>query len=103
MLLLYPGDYPESENESTIYIRLFFYFIVITPDPLLIQSQIYIPLCFYFIVNAAAELTRYLNLHSTMLLLYLNDSPRAALMARIYIPLCFYFITVVRKQIQQQK
>ena len=81
MLLLYPGDYPESENESTIYI----------------------PLCFYFIVNAAAELTRYLNLHSTMLLLYLNDSPRAALMARIYIPLCFYFITVVRKQIQQQK
>ena len=52
MLLLYPGDYPESENESTIYI----------------------PLCFYFIL-AVHRLCRVKpHLHSTMLLLY-PDKP----------------------------
>ena len=58
---------------SSIYIPLCFYFILIVHSRSFQRHLIYIPLCFYFISGGTAYFVRRnLNLHSTMLLLYLD-------------------------------
>ena len=58
---------------------------------------IYIPLCFYFIEVSVLHNVAYINLHSTMLLLYRGCAADEFRRIRlIYIPLCFYFIACLR-------
>ena len=104
-----------SASAARIYIPLCFYFIPYHQRRYEQRHRIYIPLCFYFILNLGQEdLNELINLHSTMLLLYLfrqtwASMPRDNLHSTmlllypgiladktgqnfIYIPLCFYFI-----------
>ena len=75
-----------------IYIPLCFYFIPFRFLHVEVIFVIYIPLCFYFIQFPVCDCTCQIDLHSTMLLLYLPFFAVSRFVAFIYIPLCFYFI-----------
>ena len=63
------------------------------------KSTAYISFTFHYastLSKASGEtLYKLSHLHSTMLLLYLNETPSPDTWPPIYIPLCFYFITFV--------
>ena len=114
MLLLYPYHCHARTVKRFIYIPLCFYFILQRRTERPCTLHIYIPLCFYFIHNTtwqylaqikftfhyASTLSEVmkkvegtnLDLHSTMLLLYLRIRIHFPHRSLIYIPLCFYFI-----------
>ena len=75
-----------------IYIPLCFYFICAAGKLVKRNLSIYIPLCFYFIFMHLPSQPGIPHLHSTMLLLYLEQPDEMGAYDRIYIPLCFYFI-----------
>ena len=78
-----------------IYIPLCFYFIFRVSFCLLHPVHIYIPLCFYFIrMRCSVKSACKWDLHSTMLLLYLDFNIFYGDVSTIYIPLCFYFISI---------
>ena len=121
MLLLYPGSnhrisWMHLHLHSTMLLLYLNGFTGITPAFL-----IYIPLCFYFISGCALSSRPYapftfhyastlskwlyrnharlLDLHSTMLLLYLRLRAFISSLCSIYIPLCFYFIFCIADMI----
>ena len=82
----------------------------------LAEMKLYIPLCFYYITSAVIPFSYNLSLHSTMLLLYLEEHTVITIttsftfhyastiskcfkrlyvhICNLYIPLCFYYITL---------
>ena len=73
MLLLYLTGFVVEPSTNGIYIPLCFYFIMRSSGSLSSRTKIYIPLCFYFIGKPKFYEPQELNLHSTMLLLYLQN------------------------------
>ena len=117
MLLLYPGQPEMTVRLWWIYIPLCFYFIARVCDGQMAGSTftfhyastlssrlsgsisiliIYIPLCFYFIRGSShMTQTSYLNLHSTMLLLYLKSALKIATsVAYLHSTMLLLYLTV---------
>ena len=93
MLLLYQGLSDRNAHGKAGF--TFHYASTLSDNSLRWQDlrSIYIPLCFYFINCYFIKFhVIYNNLHSTMLLLYLDSEPVFINNDCIYIPLCFYFI-----------
>ena len=93
MLLLYRIRFPGTK----IQICLFTFHYASTLS-VRVAVGVHIPNVFTFHYastlsrSRSAQLQRMTNLHSTMLLLYLDHAQRWKDLLHIYIPLCFYFI-----------